>query len=119
MSQMEIEPRTGNSPAPLDDPGSNLARRRLERRLHRSMYFGVQRMRGRPIGKLMHRLAELDRLDSARYSALSRARLEEMLTFAAARVPLYRSAPWRDVAGGADDLARWPLLDRPLITEER
>ena len=119
MSQTEIELRREDAPAPLDDPGSSLARRRFERRLHRSMYFGAQRMRGRPIGKLMRRLSEWDRLDAERYAALSRAKLEEMLSFAAERVPLYRSGPWRDVAGGVDDLARWPLLDRRLIAEDR
>src|SRR5690606_10831851 len=118
MSHMEIAPPGGPTSTPFD-AGRGHAQRSFERRLHRSMYLGAQRLRGRPIGKLMRRLAEWDRLDAEAYSALSRARLEEMLTFAAARVPLYRSGPWTDVGGGAADIARWPLLDRRLIAEDR
>lgn len=118
MSRMEMAPPRGWSTEPLD-PRTRPTARRLERRFHRSLYLGTQRVRGRPIGKLMRQLLEWDSLDAASYAALSRARLELMLSFAAERVPLYRSAPWRDVAGGSTDLARWPLLERRMIAEER
>jgi len=83
------------------------------------MYLGAQRMRGRPIGKLMRQLAEWDRLDAGSYASLSRSRLVEMLRFAADRVPLYRTAPWREIEGDPAHLARWPLLDRRLVADER
>src|SRR5690606_31184207 len=94
-------------------------RRSFERRLHRSMYFGVQWVRGRPVGKLLRRLAGWDALDAESYSAMSRARLEQILSFAAERVPLYRTAPWSGVARGPADIARWPLLERRLLAEDR
>src|SRR5690606_36569172 len=90
MSRIEIAPSHGPAFDPLDTETVS-ARRRLERRLHRSMYLGAQHVRGRPIGKLMRQLAEWDSLDAKSYAALSRARLEQMRSFAAERVPLYRS----------------------------
>jgi len=118
MSRIEIAPSHGPAFDRLDTETVS-ARRRLERRLHRSMYLGAQHVRGRPIGKLMRQLAEWDSLDAKSYAALSRARLEQMLSFAAERVPLYRSAGWSDIARGPADLARWPLLERRVIAEER
>lgn len=115
--------------APPDDPhrsseaqseaDSNFGRRRLERRFHRSMYLGAQRVRGRPIGKLMRQLVDWDSLDAGSYSSLSRARLEGMLSFAAERVPLYRSAAWKTVSKSPADLARWPLLERRRLVDDR
>src|SRR5690606_34873368 len=118
MSHMEIAPPGGPPSTPFD-AGRGHAQRSFERRLHRSMYLGAQRMRGRPIGKLMRQLAEWDRLDAGSYASLSRSRLVEMLRFAADRVPLYRTAPWREIEGDPAHLARWPLLDRRLVADER
>src|SRR5690606_34352404 len=52
MSRMEMAPPRGWSTEPLD-PRTRPTARRLERRFHRSLYLGTQRVRGRPIGKLM------------------------------------------------------------------
>ena len=70
--------------------GGIIAPRRWERLFHRSLYLAAQRARGRPVGKLMRQLLEWDSLDAEAYSGLSRSRLEQMLAFAAGRVPLYR-----------------------------
>ncbi|HEX6993494.1 MAG TPA: hypothetical protein VF339_05030 [Gammaproteobacteria bacterium] len=118
MRRIEIVPQRRRAVEPIDsDPGST--GRRLERRFHRSMYLGAQQVRGRPIGRLMRQLAEWDSLDAASYAALSRARLEQMLSFAAERVPLYRSERWSDVEQSPADLARWPLLERSTIADDR
>lgn len=104
----------------FDEPVLAPARRRLERAFHRSVYLGVQRLRGRPVGKRMRQLAEWDGLDPQGYSALSRRRLEHMLSYAYERVPLYRTAAWtKAVAARPDELHRWPLLERGRLAEQR
>ncbi len=93
---------------------------KLERVFHRSMYLGIQRVRGRPVGKWIRHLAAWDALDDARYAALSRQRLEALLEFASARVPLYRSDAWRrSIASDPRDITRWPMLDRNDLVERR
>src|SRR5690606_13905148 len=81
---------------------------------------GVQRLRGRPVGRWIRYLAAWDALDEARYSALSQQRLEALLEHASARVPLYRSGPWRrSISSDPRDIARWPLLDRNDIVDRK
>lgn len=103
---------------PLLPPSRSRVPRRLETTFHRSLYLGAQLMRGRPIGKLMGRLRDWDKLDADAYARLSRSRLDQMLSFAAARVPLYRSSPWWDALDGhAEDIHRWPVLERRLLVD--
>lgn len=119
MSNVEITaPRERGPRAGGPDHRRLPKRRRLERAFHRSMYLGMQRLRGRPIGKLMRRLAEWDSLDADAYRQLSHARLEDMLEFASARVPLFRTRPWtRAIGADPRDIQRWPLLERQRLAD--
>ncbi|MFO7287553.1 MAG: hypothetical protein C0P79_011915 [Gammaproteobacteria bacterium] len=93
---------------------------RFERAFHRAMYLGIQRLRGRPVGRWMQHLVSWDALDEARYAALARQRLETVLELASAGVPLYRSCAWRKhIASDPRDIARWPLLDRADLIERK
>lgn len=121
MSNMEIaaqdpRPHREGPSGPIYDP----AERRLERAIHRSMYLGVQRLRGRPVGKLMRRLASWDALDAPSYAKLSTQRLESILEYASAHVPLYRSEAWQSrIGSNPRDLFRWPLLERRRLVDRR
>jgi phenylacetate-CoA ligase len=95
--------------------------RRIERAFHRSVYLGLQQLRGRPVGAAMRRLIDWDALDADAYAHLCRERLASMLRYAADHVPLYRSDPWQKQLRGRDaaDLANWPVLQRDVLRQRR
>ncbi|MBN1237422.1 MAG: phenylacetate--CoA ligase family protein [Gammaproteobacteria bacterium] len=95
--------------------------RRTERAFHRSLYLGLQQLRGRPVGSAIRRLAEWDALGPERYAELCRERLAAMLRYAARHVPLYRTAPWAEQLSGRDaaDLDNWPVLQRDALRQRR
>lgn len=71
-------------------------------RLHRLLFLGVQRLRGRPIGAYIRRLREWERLDPEAFHRLRAARLAQTLAYARSRVPFYRSGPWRHALAQGD-----------------
>lgn len=88
--------------------------------LHSGLYHGVQLLRGRPVGPLMHRLKRWDALDSDAYRALAEERLNAMLEYARRTVPMYRSGAWNEIAKSERTALRdWPVLDRRLVVEQR
>ncbi|MGH7563464.1 MAG: phenylacetate--CoA ligase family protein [Gemmatimonadota bacterium] len=82
------------------------------------LYLGLQGFRGRPLGRLIRRLQEWERLDPADFERLHEGRLEWILAHARARVPLYRTSPWQAARSGTDDgLEAWPVLERDVLSE--
>jgi phenylacetate-CoA ligase len=102
-------------------PDSHQVGRRIERAIHRSVYLGMQRLRGRPVGRAMQDLRRWDTLDAETYRKLCCARLTAMLEHARARVPLYRSEEWRNALHGRDprELQHWPILPREALKARR
>ena len=86
-------------------------------RLHRVLYLGVQRARGRPLGAYLRRLEEWGRYDRRAFDELRSERLARTLEYARSRVPLYKSGPWKEALDRADpqDLQAWPVLERQVI----
>ena len=75
-------------------------------------------MRGRPLGRFVRRLQEWERLDPAQLDLLHERRLQEVLGYARARVPLYRTGEWQAaLSGRGEGLERWPVLERGVLRE--
>jgi phenylacetate-CoA ligase len=107
--------------SPRPPPEFRYITRRVERTFHRSVYLGLQRLRGRPVGAAMQRLVQWDALDAETYAKLCRERLSAMLEYAREHVPLYRSEEWQNALQGraAGELRHWPMLRREALTERR
>ncbi|MBA3658130.1 MAG: phenylacetate--CoA ligase family protein [Gemmatimonadales bacterium] len=86
-------------------------------RLHRLLFLGAQRMRGRPIGRYLRQLQAWERLAPEAFQRLCAERMVRTLEYASSRVPLYGSGQWREAFQRADvrDLQSWPVLERETI----
>ena len=86
-------------------------------RLHRLLYLGVQRARGRPLGAYLRCLEDWGRLDRRAFDALRAERLARTLDYARTHVPLYRSGPWNEALARSNPraLQAWPVLERQTI----
>lgn len=91
-----------------------------ERTFHRALYFGLQILRRRPVHSHIETLQRWATLDHSKFRALMRERLDEMLRYAVANVPLYSSGPWRERLAGhvVTDLDAWPILERSTVRTE-
>lgn len=92
--------------------------RGVERAFHRGLYFGLQRLRGRPVRAHIKTLQRWETLERAQLESLVRERLNRMLSFAHASVPLYSTGPWRErlaAARSVTDLEAWPILERSTV----
>lgn len=89
----------------------------LEQRLHKTMYYSLQSLRGRHVGPFVHKLQAWERLDHEQFAELTDELLRNALRLAYRRVPLYATGPWRDAlsSANAEDLAAWPVLDRRML----
>jgi phenylacetate-CoA ligase len=87
--------------------------------LHGRLYLGLQALRGRPLGRLIRRLQEWERLEQAGFDDLHKRRLAAVLAHARARVPLYRTGVWQAVLSGSDAgiVEAWPVLEREVLSE--
>lgn len=75
-------------------------------------------MRGRPLGRLVRRLQKWERLEPAHFVLLHERRLQEVLGFARARVPLYRTGEWQAALSvSGEQLERWPVLEREVLRD--
>lgn len=82
------------------------------------LYLAMQGLRGRPLGRLVRRLLEWDRLEPAEFDLLHERRLLETLAYARARTPLYRTGRWQTALSGDEGgLERWPVLERGVLRE--
>jgi phenylacetate-CoA ligase len=92
-------------------------REKLDERLHRQLYLTLQSLRGRPVRGFIERLQEWERLDRSGFEHLTRARLEETLQYARARVPLYASGIWKEAFSRLDpsNVLNWPVLERVTV----
>lgn len=98
---------------------ANTASRRMEQRLHANLYFGIQLLRGRPVGPLMRRLRRWETLDAESYRRLSDERLAAMLEYARHKVPFYGRGRWGAALGRRGTLHDWPVIERAVLAEER
>lgn len=90
--------------------------RNTEQRLHRALYLGIQRLRGRPIGPYIKVLQRWESLDRREFERLMQQRLNQALLYAHENVPLYATSPWRDaLAHDATKLSAWPILQRSTV----
>jgi phenylacetate-CoA ligase len=89
--------------------------------LHRRLYIGLQRLRGRPVGSYIRRLQDWERLDSAAFNHLAGTRLQETLRYAQSRVPLYATGAWQAALSRSDpeNIQNWPVLERKLVVTNR
>jgi phenylacetate-CoA ligase len=89
--------------------------------LHRRLYVGLQRLRGRPVGSYIRRLQEWERLDSAAFNHLAGTRLQDTLRYAQSRVPLYATGAWQAALSRSDpqNIQNWPVLERKLVVTNR
>ena len=99
----------------------NAVPRALEQRFHKTMYYSLQSLRGRHVGPFVQRLQKWETLDPQQFQLLTEQLLRNALRFAARRVPLYSSGPWREALARADveDLNVWPVLDRKMLIAHR
>lgn len=83
------------------------------------VYVALQELRKRPLGRLMRRLEERERLSAEAFERLHREELHEMLAYAQSHVPLYGSGPWKAALSTRDarDLRHWPLLSKETVRE--
>jgi phenylacetate-CoA ligase len=93
----------------------------LEQRFHKTMYYSLQSLRGRHVGPFVRRLQRWEALGRDQFESLTDRLLRNALRFAAQRVPLYSTGPWREALTRADaeDLSAWPVLDRKLLIARR
>lgn len=85
-------------------------------RFHRLLFFAVQRLRGRPLGRYIRRLQEWERLEPDAFQRLREERLAQTLEYARGRVPHYRSGAWRQaLQRESRSLRSWPVLEREEI----
>lgn len=86
-------------------------------RFHGSSYLGLQRLRGRPVGRYIRTLQQWERLDRERFNTLCAERRAAMLAYARAQVPLYRGGEWEQALSGrhAPLLRDWPVLERSTV----
>lgn len=89
----------------------------LEQRFHKTMYYSLQSLRGRHVGPFVQKLQRWERLDREQFASLTEQLLRNALRFAAQRVPMYSSGPWREALSGssAEHLDAWPVLDRRML----
>jgi len=99
-------------------PESAFPDRILAEPIQGRLYLGLQWLRGRPLGRLVRRLQEWERLEPADFDLLHERRLQEMLSYARARAPLYRTGRWQTaLSGSSGGLERWPVLERGVLRE--
>jgi phenylacetate-CoA ligase len=93
----------------------------LEQQFHRTMYYSLQSLRGRHVGPFVRRLQQWEKLDREQFELLTARLLRTALSFAARRVPLYSTGPWREALMFADtaDLSAWPVMDRRMVITHR
>lgn len=91
--------------------------RTAQEQFHRVLYLAVQRLRGRPLGAYIRQLQKWERLEPKAFQRLRDQRLAQTLDYARTRIPLYRSAAWREAfhRGAAGDLRSWPVLERETV----
>lgn len=88
-----------------------------ERTFHRKLYFGLQRLRRRPVDLQISTLQRWESLERGKFDALMRERLARMLKFAHDNVPLYSRGPWRNqlTPRMITDVRAWPMLERSMV----
>src|SRR4051812_8295592 len=93
----------------------------VEQQFHKTMYYSLQSLRGRHVGPFVQRLQQWEKLDSEQFERLTARLLQTALSFAARRVPLYSTGPWREALQSADptDLSIWPILERSMLVTHR
>jgi phenylacetate-CoA ligase len=81
------------------------------------LYPGLQRLRGRPLGKYLRELREDEQLPRAEYDQLHAKRLRGILEYAHAQVAFYRSPRWASALSDGDvgNIDRWPVLDKETL----
>ena len=84
---------------------------------HRLLLTGVQRLRGRPLGRYIRTLQQWEQLDRVAFERLRAERLANILAYAKKHVPLYRSTAWSQASDrdGDKGLESWPVLEREVI----
>ncbi|MDF3052080.1 MAG: CoA ligase, partial [Geminicoccaceae bacterium] len=87
----------------------------LNQRFHRSLYLGIQRLRGRPLGAYIRQLEQWERLEPRAFHALCSERLVATLEYAFQRVPLYQADQWSRRVGKPQDIRSWPVLERETV----
>src|SRR5687768_13678814 len=88
----------------------------LEQRFHKTMYYSLQSLRGRHVGPFVRKLQKWEALDREQFELLTARLLHNALRFAARRVPLYSSEPWREaLVRDVEDLSAWPVLERRML----
>ncbi|MGH7571190.1 MAG: phenylacetate--CoA ligase family protein [Gemmatimonadota bacterium] len=86
--------------------------------IHGRLGLGLEWLRGRPLGRFVRQLQEWERLGPADFERLHERRLQWMLAYARARVPLYRTGRWQSALSGTDHgLEAWPVLERDVLGE--
>jgi phenylacetate-CoA ligase len=89
--------------------------------LHRRLYLGLQRLRGRPVGPFIRQLQAWERLSGPDFDHLARTRLQETLSYARTRVQLYVTGAWQAALSRSDpqDIQNWPVLERKVVVAHR
>lgn len=93
---------------------------RLDERFHRGLYFTLQRFRGRPIRSRLNELRAWEQLEPESYRQVVSTFRRQLLEYAAAHVPLYRTEPWRSALAGRDvgELDPWPVLEKATAVRQ-
>lgn len=79
-------------------------------------YLALQRLRGNAVGDLVDRLCAWERLPEEEFDAQHAQLLNNLLTYARDRVPLYRTGAWAEaLANGCLDLRAWPVLEPSVL----
>lgn len=89
----------------------------VEQAVHCTLYYGLQRLRRRPISEFIKRLQDLERLDKRTFDRRMHERLVDMLRYAHATTPLYAAGPWRERLWSQDPgrIDAWPVLERRTV----
>jgi phenylacetate-CoA ligase len=106
----------------MDESQSAIEYRAVLRKRHKApwrgrLYPALQQLRGRPLGSFLRQLQDWEQLAPADFDRLHQERLAEILEFAQAHVPLYRTDPWRSAlsAGETGKIDAWPVLRKETL----
>lgn len=93
----------------------------IEQRVHKTLYYTLQSMRGRHVGPFVQRLQQWERLDCASFERLTNGLLRQALRHAYECVPLYSTGPWQQRLSpeSCENLDAWPVLERKLLVTQR
>lgn len=93
----------------------------LEQRLHKTIYYSLQSLRGRHVGPFVQQLQRWEKLDREQFELLTARLLRNALRLASRRVPLYSTGQWQEAlsGGNAEELDAWPVLERRMLIAHR